>query len=111
MKTFKMVWNGGSFEPRNAEQLWDLYNENPSIQEKVDVLFSSTAVKTVDYKNRVVWAHPSTSNADEAHRCIWEIKQCGYCYSQDVKVGYTINQGFFPHMCDSCREAGCKPSL
>lgn len=112
MKKFKQIWNGGSFEPRNAEQLWELYNQDPSIQEKVDALFGcSTAVKTIDYKKRIVWAHPDKRNADHAHRCIWEIKECGYCYTQDVKVGFTINQGYFAHMCKACRDSGFKPTL
>lgn len=86
MRKFKKVWTAGSFESRKADELWDLYNENPSIQEKVDALFGS-AVKTIDYKNRIVLAVPSPKNPDEANRVVWEIKRCGYCCSEDINPG------------------------
>jgi hypothetical protein len=114
MKKFKMVWHGGSFEPRNADVLWDLYNTDPNIQTQVDALYESTGcVKTTDTftPNRVVWACEDKNNPEYAHRMVWEIRQCGYCHKSVVANGYTINQGFYSHMCKSCKEAGFTPAL
>ena len=114
MKKFKMVWHGGSFEPRNANDLWDLYNTDPNIQAQVDALYESTGcVKTTDTftPSRIVWVSEDKNNSDYAHRMVWEIRQCGYCHKNVVANGYTINQGFYSHMCKSCKEAGFTPRL
>lgn len=96
--------------------LWDRYNAEPELQAKVDALFEAQVAKGSPYyqtletyrnngeKRRKVWVFDNGLSISRMPvRAAWEILNCGYCYKDDINLGYVINGGAYPHCCPACR--------
>lgn len=111
-KKYRQIWVGGMASPLNIWELWEMYNSNPVLAQKVDSMFEAEIAKhgckffrSVNPLNNLkMWVTETGQRNNEALAVGWEIRQCSYCGKDEARMGHVIDYGIYAPACESCNE-------
>lgn len=111
-KEYRQIWVGGMASPLNIWELWEMYNSNSVLAQKVDSMFEAQMAKygykffrsVLPYKKLKVWVTETGQRNNEALAVGWEIRQCSYCGKDEACMGHVVDYGIYAPACESCNE-------